>query len=680
MEFFRESERSFSVKLNGDPLLVHSDVDPLFSIGSCRSSYQMHLGHFLIDQSVAKRRPLLVHRIEPIDDDQSYQITFLNEDQSEELQVKFTVTSDRFVVEFPLSETSKYVRSILEEEEIIPRNRSSLDDSDRRHLWFALKALPFAEETLQGCGAQFHRRDLRGDIFPIWVSEWFHRELHSEEDEEKKRWSSSLVNTTYHPQPRFSSSRGYHFTLFTSAYSQFDFRAEDSHRFHLAALPYRIELTLSPPSAVSPLNQTIPQWISNGLILGIQGGTEVVDQKLALMSSAGTRLAGIWIQDWCGKRVTSFGKRVFWNWKWNEQFYPHLREKINEWKEKYDDCRVLVYLNPYLASDGSIFAEAKEKDFLVQTLREENEVYLVDFGQFQGGIVDLTNPQAFQWYKQVIRTHLIDLGVSGWMADFGEYLPTDVRLFANISGELLHNLWPILWAKCNYEAIRDAQKLDEVIFFMRSGFLNIQRYSSFFWLGDQSANFSSHSGLPAGIRSTLSLACSSSIPFLHMDIGGYFTRADQGRSKEVLLRWCEISTFNLLMRTHEGNRPQLNAQFDSDPPTREFFARMSRIHRHLKPYFRHSIDQAFRLQRSTITPQGEREYLIGEDLFISPVLTEKSEEWRVNIPQGEWVHLWTDEVFQQGEHLVGAPLGQPPVFFRLQSDWTTLFQQVKRID
>ena len=52
----------------------------------------------------------------------------------------------------------------------------------------------------------------------------------------------------------------------------------------------------------------------------------------------------------------------------------------------------------------------------------------MDFGEFYCGVVDFTNEEATQWYKQVIKENMIDFGLDGWMADFGEYLPTDVVL------------------------------------------------------------------------------------------------------------------------------------------------------------------------------------------------------------------------------------------------------------
>jgi alpha-glucosidase len=43
-------------------------------------------------------------------------------------------------------------------------------------------------------------------------------------------------------------------------------------------------------------------------------------------------------------------------------------------------------------------------------------------------MVDLTNPEAYDWIKTIIKDNLIGLGLDGWMADFGEYLPTDCVL------------------------------------------------------------------------------------------------------------------------------------------------------------------------------------------------------------------------------------------------------------
>ena len=71
--------------------------------------------------------------------------------------------------------------------------------------------------------------------------------------------------------------------------------------------------------------QKLPDWAVSSSIIGLQGGTDRVLQVYNVMKDAGVeKINGIWIQDWSGQIVTDFGKRVFWNWKWDEDRYPGL--------------------------------------------------------------------------------------------------------------------------------------------------------------------------------------------------------------------------------------------------------------------------------------------------------------------------------------------------------------------
>lgn len=36
----------------------------------------------------------------------------------------------------------------------------------------------------------------------------------------------------------------------------------------------------------------------------------------------GVAVSAMWIQDWAGVLKTSFGSRLFWDWKWNQNLYP----------------------------------------------------------------------------------------------------------------------------------------------------------------------------------------------------------------------------------------------------------------------------------------------------------------------------------------------------------------------
>lgn len=631
----------------------------------------MHLGHFIIEHEIETKVNLEIENINEIKKSEVYEILFSDDKKLYNFQLKFVLNNNRLQIEFPSTTRSNYIRSIIEDDEILNCDENPIDNIDEINIWFSLEAFSFDKETITGCGLQFVNGDLRGKRLPIWVSEWYHDQLYSGDNRNVR----PSAHTSYHPQPMFNSSRGYTFCVYGSAYAEFDFTNENIHCFHLSDIPYRLELSLVGLNVGSYLYSLLPEWIHNGIILGIQGGTDIIEGKLNEMSKCGTKIAGVWAQDWCGKRITSFGKRVFWNWKWNKELYYTLPEKINQWKIHYNNCRFLAYINPYIAVDGSLFKEANENDFLVKRLDSENDVYLIDFGEFNGAIVDLTNPRAFEWYKKVIQRNLIDIGISGWMADFGEYLPCDVRVYANIPGSLIHNLWPILWARCNQQAIQDSGKSNEIIFFMRSGYLNIQRYCPLFWTGDQSVDFSIDNGLSAGIRSSLSLSLSN-ILSIHTDIGGYFSR-NQSRTREVLLRWCEIETFNIVMRTHEGNRPSTNFQFNNDFYSMNFISRMSQIHFHLKPYFRYVLQNSYQKQKSTLIPHQNCQYFIGDDLLIIPVTQPDIIKWKIIIPNGKWIHIWTNEIFEKNQYEINASIGYPPVFYRSNSQWKELFQQIR---
>ena len=77
------------------------------------------------------------------------------------------------------------------------------------------------------------------------------------------------------------------------------------------------------------------------------------------------KVSAMWIQDWSGKIVTDFGTRVFWNWRWNETWYPDLDVVIRELEE--EDVKVTVYLTAHLNVEGDIYQSAAEQSYWLTT-------------------------------------------------------------------------------------------------------------------------------------------------------------------------------------------------------------------------------------------------------------------------------------------------------------------------
>ena len=124
-----------------------------------------------------------------------------------------------------------------------------------------------------------------------------------------------------------------------------------------------------------------------------------------------------------------------------------------------DGTRMLTYVNPFLmdarGAKGALYREAKENGYMVRTV--SGSVYRL--GTEPGvsyGLIDLTNPDAARWIEDVIVDMARDVGASGWMADFGEYLPFDCALHSGEQPVAVHNRYPEDWAALNRRALRRA--------------------------------------------------------------------------------------------------------------------------------------------------------------------------------------------------------------------------------
>ncbi|MEI6876525.1 MAG: TIM-barrel domain-containing protein, partial [Spirochaetota bacterium] len=219
----------------------------------------------------------------------------------------------------------------------------------------------------------------------------------------------------------------------------------------------------------------------------------------------------------------------------------------------------------------------------------------------------------------------------------------------------------------------EAGKLDEVTFFMRAGFTGSQRYSPMMWAGDQNVDWSEDDGLPSVIPAALSLAvCGHGVH--HSDIGGYTTLFGMKRDRELFMRWAELSVFSSMMRSHEGNRPGDNWQFDSDEATLYHLASMSRLFVELKPYRKDMLARNSReglpLQRPLFMSfEGDEaawtikdEFMFGDDILVAPVIVQGALSRKVHLPPARWIHAWSGLEYEGGDHEIAAPIGQPPAF------------------
>ena len=655
------NQDSFILSHNEVPVLLHSKKSPCIGIGQGSCTITMPHGMYHIkDESLSMwKEPSRFSVDESKTKEGTIHITFGD-------LVKLTIHEEPFGL--------RIIPTVLTSE--VP---------NRFHI--RLPLLP--EDPIFGCGEQFSHLDLRGKILPLWVSEpgigrgpnyvKVLANLHSGRGGSQEH--------TYFPQPSFVTASGRWALMQTTAFCRFDFSQKDSCTLLCHDIPSSIYVGQagSIPTAVGALSsllgrqEILPDWAFDGIILGLQGGRSVVEAKLKRALDAGIPVTAIWCQDWQGIRITPYGKQLFWNWQYDQQLYPDLPHFIEELHER--GVKFLGYNNPFLSTDAPLYAEGERKGYFIRQ-KHSSLPYITSTTTFPVALVDLCNPAACLWYKQIIKENMLAIGLDGWMADFGEYLPPDGELFDNMDPYLEHNRYPVRWAQLNAQAVQEAGKGNEIVYFCRSGFTGSSNNVPLFWAGDQAVNFLADSGLPSVVRAAISSALSG-IGYWHFDIGGFFSFAWIKRSRELLMRSCETAAFTAVMRTHEGINPRVNAQFDDDQEMLSHFARMARIHQALLFYHQHVSEQ---YQKEGIPPimpvlvqkhrVAQGQYFYGQDLLVAPVLKKGARKRRVWLPEGKWIHFFTGQVYNEGRYAIRADIGSIPVFIRSTSPFLNLFREI----
>jgi alpha-glucosidase len=554
------------------------------------------------------------------------------------------------------------------------------------------------DEAIFGCGSQLTYLNQKGHLLPILVQEHGVGRGRPIITELVDVFDYSSGGNPYHtsfPAPQFLTSRRRSMFLENEEYSEFDMRPADRIAIKLWApsMTGRILFGETPLDLVAAFTEyagrmrPLPDWAHQGAILGLMGGTDIVRGKLADAKHAGVEVAGLWLQDWVGTHRTSAGTQLWWNWFLDEQYYPGWRQLVDDVNR--DGGRVLVYINPFLANEeghDQLFQEAKANGYLV--LKADGSPYMIRNANFMVGMVDLSNPGARTWIKDVMKTNMIEAaGSSGWMNDFAEALPFDARLHDGADPAVWHNRYPEEWQRVNREAIEESGHGDDMMFFSRSGYTKSPGIATMFWLGDQLMTWDEYDGIKTALVGILSGGMSG-YSMMHTDVGGYVAlKVEIGgkpipvinRTPELYKRWAELNAFTALMRGNEGITPDLSLQFNSTPDILAHFARCTKIFKGLAAYRKRLVAEA----AATGTPlcrhlflhypddpntHGLRyQFLLGRDVLVAPVLDKGREHVDVYFPAGDaWIDLWTGAPAGKAGAWaeMPAPVGKPAVFLR----------------
>jgi alpha-glucosidase (family GH31 glycosyl hydrolase) len=304
------------------------------------------------------------------------------------------------------------------------------------------------EESFHGFGESFTYFNLKGKNVPILVSE----QGVGRDEQPITDYLNQAVGegvgghwyTTYAPKPLFLTNYNRSLGLDISETSYFDLRVPNQitidiwndQKQKISGRWMHSDSLLSLLKLVTNFTgrqKILPTWTQEGAILGLEGGTENVTEIVSKLLAHDVPIVGVWLQDWVGLRHSWDGDRLIWNWELNNDYYTNWNEMISEWRNNHN-IRVLTYLNPFFSDPTNFtdpnerrhnfFQEGIENNYFV--MKSDGNPYLMYSLSIEFATLDFTNPAARRWMKDIIINQtLIEASSSGWMCDFGEYLPFD---------------------------------------------------------------------------------------------------------------------------------------------------------------------------------------------------------------------------------------------------------------
>lgn len=656
---FKKNTKGVDLIFKGITVFSHTEEEPFIRVGYDNLVFKSSHGSFTVKEKKGNRHELKNFEID------GNTITFFNDN------IKIVITLEEI-------NGMLYLKTICEK-----------DIGNITYNFFG-----YDDEKIFGGGEQYRKLNLKGEKVINMVSEHItispiiEKTLLRKIKKYRVREHSEIK--TYSPMSTFVSSNGYAIRVNTKAYGKQDFSHKNVNKFTYWEIPESICIIKedSYKAIAKKLyedtlnNHYLPDWAYEGMILGVQGGIDIVKNKVEKMLSLGAKISGVWCQDWSGRKITAVGKQVYWNWKEDDSLYPELKKEIAALKTK--GVRFLAYINPYLIENGEMYNYCKQNGYLIKNIK--GGIYHIKSTTFSAGMMDLTNPGMVNYLKEtIIKKNMLDLGVEGYMADFGEYLPCDAVLYSGESAAKMHNHWPVLWAKLNREAVNEHSNKENIFFFTRSGYNETQRYTTIMWNGDQHTDFSPDYGLPCVIPATINLGFSG-VTATHSDIGGFISFRNLKRNPELFVRWLEMNAFSPLMRGHESLKPEENVQFDNEAVV-DYVVKFTNIYNILNPYYKKCMEEAnsgipfmrapFFEFNDNMVYNEDYVYMVGGELFVAPVTAPSQSVRQVFLPQGKWIHLFTGQEYDEGSYQIEAPLGQPAVFYKKNGEYENLFRKCK---
>ena len=347
---------------------------------------------------------------------------------------------------------------------------------------------------------------------------------------------------------------------------------------------------------------------------------------------------------------------------WNEELYPGYRTMLADLKSQ--GYKICLWINPYVTITTDMYLDGKEKGYFAKN--KEGEPYQADLwhGLLSPCVLlDFTNPEATEWFREKIKT-VLEEGVDILKTDFGEDIPYDAVFYNGMTGKEMRNVYSRIYNQVVFETIKDCKGKENAIVWARSGCAGMQQFPVC-WSGDP---HSTYEGMAMTLRGGLSLAMSG-VPFWSHDMGGFYGNV----SKDLFIRWSQFGLFTSHSRLHGTSTRQPWAY---DEETKKIIKDFVDLRYRLMPYIwktaQECVDLGYPFIRPMVWEYPEDhnaaniydQYFFGSSILVAPVFGGRDAERRVYLPEGRWQEMLGEKrEFEGGKwYAFKCPLEYLPLF------------------
>lgn len=348
--------------------------------------------------------------------------------------------------------------------------------------------------------------------------------------------------------------------------------------------------------------------------------------------------------------------------------------------EKFHAAGIHLTANvkPYFLQSHPLYPEILQMQAGIQAA-ETDEPEIGRFwsgGEFESGLgayFDFTNPVAYEWWQQKLKTMLLEYGIDGIWNDNNEFQIWDDAARGNGFGKTLpigvsRPIQTLLMVRASFEIQQKYKPNERPFVLSRAGCPGLQRYAQS-WSGDNKTNWHS---LKYNIPMGLGMSLSGFFNTGH-DVGGF---AGAKPSPELFIRWLQNGIFHPRFTIHSWNEDKSVNEPWMYPEILPLVREIIQFRYRLIPYLYTLMFEAARKSIPIIRPlvyqfpddenclTSSFDFMLGESLLVASVHEEGATTRQVYLPaKTDWCDFHTGKWHDGGQTItVEAPLEHIPLF------------------